>query len=82
MADLVIIGFVQANPGLETTLVAAQAELVHAARTQPGKVVFFERWTDRDAWERHMRGPHMDAFRAKARHLIGGFELMHVRQVA
>lgn len=95
MSGLVIIALVQAKPGLEMTLVAAQAELVHVARKQPGcisyelhesvdqpgKVVFFERWIDRDAWECHMRGSHMDAFRAKAGHLIGGFELMHLRQV-
>ncbi|TKD43513.1 antibiotic biosynthesis monooxygenase, partial [Azotobacter chroococcum] len=41
-----------------------------------------ERWRDRVSWERHMRSPHMDAFRANAGHLIGAFELLHLHQVA
>lgn len=95
-SPLVVVALVQAKPGQETALVQAQAELVAVAREQPGclsyelhesvsepgKVVFFERWRDRTSWERHMQGPHMDAFRAHAGHLIGAFELLHLHQVA
>ncbi|EJL67743.1 hypothetical protein PMI12_05539 [Variovorax sp. CF313] len=94
--DLVIIALVQAKPGHERALVQAQAKLVqvvreqpgcisyelHEAIDQPGRVVFFERWLDRTSWERHMRGGHMDAFRANAGPLIGAFELLQLRQVA
>lgn len=95
-SPLVVVALVQAKPGHETALVKAQAELVAIARVQPGclsyelhesisepgKVVFFERWRDRVFWERHMQSPHMDAFRANAGHLIGAFELLHLHQVA
>ncbi|MDQ0083881.1 quinol monooxygenase YgiN [Variovorax boronicumulans] len=94
--DLVIVALVQAKPGQEKALVQAQSELVqvvrkqrgcisyelHEAIDQPGKVVFFERWLDRTSWERHMRGAHMDAFRASASPLIGAVELLQLSQVA
>lgn len=35
-----------------------------------------------ESWEHHMRGPHMDDFRATADPLIGAFELLHLKQVA
>jgi quinol monooxygenase YgiN len=96
MSALVIVALVQAKPGHETALVQAQAALVAVARQQPGclsyelhesvkqpgKVVFFERWLDVASWERHMRGPHMDAFRANAGPMIGAFELLQLNQVA
>lgn len=94
--DLVIVALVQAKPGHEKALVQAQSELVQVVREQPGcisyelhetvdqpgRVVFFERWLDRTSWERHMRGAHMDAFRASAGSFIGAFELLQLRQVA
>ncbi|MCY1199152.1 putative monooxygenase [compost metagenome] len=96
MSDLVIVALVQAKPGHEATLVRAQAALaplaraqagcisyeLHESLAQPGRVVFFERWRDRASWELHMRGPHMDDFRATAGPLIGAFELLHLKQVA
>lgn len=95
-APLVIVARVQARPGAAAQLVAAQAALVTAVRpqpgclqydlfedeAQPGSVIFFERWRDRAAWEQHMRGAHMDAFRANAGPLIGDFDLLQMRQVA
>lgn len=96
MSDLIIIAIVQAKPGYEAALVKAQSELVAIVRQrpgcisyelnesleQPGQVVFVERWRDRAAWESHMRGPHMDAFRAKAGSMIGAFDLLQMKQVA
>ncbi|MGH6643864.1 MAG: putative quinol monooxygenase [Bradyrhizobium sp.] len=96
MSDLIIVAIAQARPGFEAALVKAQSELVAIVRQlpgclsyelnesleQPGQVVFIERWRDRASWESHMRGPHMDAFRAKAGSMIGEFELLQMRQVA
>ncbi|MEC5385790.1 putative quinol monooxygenase [Uliginosibacterium sp. H3] len=96
MSDLIIVAHVTAKPGHETALVAAQKQLVDIVRKQPGcilydlheseqqagDVIFFERWADRTAWENHMNGAHMDAFRAQAGHLIGSFELSQMRQIA
>lgn len=96
MSDLIIIAIAQAKPGYEAALVKAQSELIAIVRQQPGciryelnesleqpgQVVFVERWRDRAAWESHMRGPHMDAFRAKAGSMIGAFDLLQMKQVA
>ena len=90
---LVIVARVQARAGAASQLVAAQVALVAVVRqqpgydlfedeAQPGRVIFFERWRDRAAWELHMRGAHMDAFRANAGPLIGDFDLLQMRQVA
>ncbi|GAB3102283.1 putative quinol monooxygenase [Lysobacter terrae] len=95
MSELTIVALVQAKPGHEAALVHAQAHLVTVVRTlpgcmsyelhealdRPGQVVFFERWKDHASWERHMRGAHMDAFRAKVGAMIGGFELLQMRKV-
>lgn len=96
MQDLIIVARVEAKPGTAKELVAAQAALVQVVRqqpgcilyelfeddTQPGKVIFFERWKDRQSWDAHMQGAHMDAFRSTAGHLIGTFDLLRMRQVA
>lgn len=96
MSDLIIIAIAQAKPGYEAALVQAQSELVALVRQQPGciryelnesleqpgQVVFVERWRDRAAWESHMRGPHMDAFRTQAGSMIGAFNLLQMKQVA
>jgi quinol monooxygenase YgiN len=96
MADLIIVARVEAKPGKAQELVAAQTALVQVVRqqpgcilyelfeddTQPGKVIFFERWKDRQSWEAHMQGPHMDAFRQNAGAWIGAFDLLRMRQVA
>ncbi|MDQ0138470.1 putative quinol monooxygenase [Cupriavidus necator] len=96
MSELIIVAIAQAKPGYESALVQAQSELVSIVRElpgciryelnesleQPGQVVFIERWRDRAAWESHMRGPHMDAFRAKAGSMIGAFDLLQMKQVA
>jgi quinol monooxygenase YgiN len=96
MTNLIIVARVEAKSGHEAALVAAQTELVqvvrqqagcllyelHESLDQPGTVIFFERWTDQASWERHMRGTHMDAFRAKAGNWIGVFDLLRMQQVA
>lgn len=96
MTDLIIIARAQAKPGFEAALVAAQTALVELSRqqpgciayelhedlSQPGKVLFYERWADRTAWENHIAGAHSAAFRAQAGEWIGEFELLQMRQVA
>jgi quinol monooxygenase YgiN len=55
---------------------------LHEDLTQPGKVLFYERWADRISWENHIAGAHSAAFRAQAGDWIGDFEILQMRQVA
>jgi quinol monooxygenase YgiN len=96
MSDFVVVAMAQAKPGFEAALVAAQAALVLEARkqpgcilyelheddSQPGKVVFFERWRDQAAWQNHITGPHIEAFKAKAGAWVAQSELLQMHQVA
>ncbi|WP_367847501.1 putative quinol monooxygenase [Rhodoferax sp. WC2427] len=96
MSDLIIIARAQAKPGFEAALVAAQTALVALSRQQPGciayelhedleqpgKVLFYERWTDRNAWENHIAGAHSVAFRDQAGGWVAESELLQMRQVA
>jgi quinol monooxygenase YgiN len=96
MPDLIIVARVLAKPGHEAALVAAQIAFVDIARQQPGchlydlhesedqagSVLFFERWRDRAAWDAHMGGAHMEAFRAQTADWIETVELLRMRQVA
>ena len=36
---------------------------LHQSLTEPTKLVFVEKWADRDALNRHFREPHLIAFR-------------------
>ncbi|MFZ4289186.1 putative quinol monooxygenase [Variovorax sp. HJSM1_2] len=96
MPDLIIVAQVLAKPGAAKELVAAQTGFVNVARqqpgcllyelfedeSQPGKVLFFERWKDRQSWDDHRQGAHMEVFRAATGHLIERIEILQMRQLA
>lgn len=81
---LTIIAQVQAHPGKEAELLAAQRELVagvvkepgciryelHVSNEKQGRVIFVESWESYDLWQDHMKAPALAAFRAKAGHLV------------
>lgn len=96
MSDLIVIAIVQAKPGYEAALVAAQADLVQIVRRlpgciqyelnesleKPGSVVFVERWRDHSAWDSHRRGPHMDEFRNRTSPMTESTRILQMKQVA
>lgn len=81
---LTIIAQVQAHPGKEAELLAAQQELVagvvkepgclryelHVSNEKTGRVIFVESWESYDLWQDHMKAPALLQFRAKAGHLV------------
>lgn len=93
---LVIIALVQARPGFETELLAAQMKLVQETRSAPGclryelnlsedgsgRVAFVEQWESPALWQQHMQSAYMQVFRDTAGHLIGEFDLLQMRQAA
>lgn len=81
---LTIIAQVQAHPGKEDELLAAQRELVagvvqepgclryelHISNEKKGRVIFVESWQSYDLWQGHMKAPALAAFRARAGLLV------------
>jgi quinol monooxygenase YgiN len=81
---LTIIAQVQAHPGKEAELLAAQKELaagvvkepgclryeLHVSNEKTGRTMFLESWETFDLWQDHMKAPALMAFRAKAGHLV------------
>lgn len=83
---LVVTGTVTARPATFDRLREISLEHVHRSRTEPGcishgvhvdcedpmRLVFFERWADRDALHAHFRRPESGAFIAELRELAAG----------
>jgi quinol monooxygenase YgiN len=43
---------------------------LHVATDEPGRFVFYENWTSREALDRHAASAHIQAFGAKAAELL------------
>lgn len=81
---LTVVAEMQAKPGKEADLRAAVTALVapthqedgcvqydlHESTDQPGRFVFYENWTSRQALEQHGASAHIQAFRAKAGEML------------
>ena len=94
--ELTVVAQVRAQPGTVAQLVAAQTVLVEATRQEegcirydlhvstdePDLVLFIETWASEAAWQTHMQGPAVQAFREAAGHLVGEFNLRTYRQIA
>ena len=45
---------------------------MHESLDDPGRFVFFERWTSREALDRHLKTPHLTEFFGHAEQLLDG----------
>ena len=77
---LTVIATIRVNEGAEQRFLAATGPLIRATRaeagcslyelnrsnTAPGTFVFYEKWADDAALERHRATPHLEAFIAAA----------------
>jgi quinol monooxygenase YgiN len=48
---------------------------MHRSVDDPSVFVFYENWTTRPLWERHMNSPHLQAFSARQGELADSWEL-------
>ena len=76
---LTVVALLHAQPGKEDVLRQALLALVDPTRTEdgciqydlhqenqePGHFVFVERWTSKEALDRHLASPHMSAILAR-----------------
>jgi len=82
---LIVVALMRAQPGKEDVLRQALLALVdptraedgciqydlHEENQQPGHFVFFERWTSKEALDRHLASPHMSAILPRFPELCG-----------
>lgn len=80
---LTVVAEMQAKPGKEEQLKAELLKLVeptrkedgcvqydlHVATDNPGRFVFYENWTSREALDKHLQSPHLKAFGAISKEL-------------
>jgi quinol monooxygenase YgiN len=48
---------------------------MHRSVEDPGLIMFYENWTNRPLWERHMESPHLQEFSANTDDIVEVWEL-------
>jgi len=86
MPDVIVIATAKAKPGKEKELVQALLEVAGPTRLQPGCVAFslhrsvddpavvigIERWTSKEAHDRHLQGAHFHKLGAAMANIVAG----------
>ena len=89
MPALTVIAKLKAKRGTEDQLFAACRALIaptlaeegcinydmHRSIEDPGTFMFYENWTTRPLWERHMQSPHLTGFSAATEGMVDTWEL-------
>ncbi len=93
--QLTIIAKLKAKEGAEEQLFEECRRLVGPTRTEegcinydmhrsvedPGLIMFYENWTNRPLWERHMEPPHLQEFSANTDDIVEVWELFQGEKV-
>ncbi|MDP9439678.1 MAG: antibiotic biosynthesis monooxygenase [Actinomycetota bacterium] len=95
MDQLTIIAKLKAKSGSEEQLFEECRKLVgptlaeegcinydmHRSVEDPGLIMFYENWTSRPLWERHMESPHLQEFSATTDDIVEVWELFQGEKV-
>ena len=54
---------------------------MHRSVEDPGLIMFYENWTSRPLWERHMESPHLQEFSANTDDIVEVWELFQGEKV-
>ena len=93
--QLTIIAKLKAKSGAEERLFEECRKLVgptlaeegcinydmHRSVEDPGLIMFYENWTSRPLWERHMESPHLQEFSANTDDIVEVWELFQGEKV-
>ena len=93
--ELVLVANTRAHSGksaalkaaLEALLVPTRAEVgclqydLHQNNKTPGAFVYFERWTDYDAWQDHMKTDHIKTFLEVTKNVIAEFDVTELHKI-
>jgi quinol monooxygenase YgiN len=92
---LAVAAQIHAKPGQEDALREALLALIpttrqeegcvqydlHESAEQQGRFLFFENWTSREALDRHLAAPHLEAFKARFDELVAHFEVLTFHRI-
>lgn len=95
METLTIIAKFKAKEGSEERLFEECRKLVgptlaeegcvnydmHRSVEDPGTVMFYENWTTRPLWDRHMESPHLRQFQSNTEGMLEVFEIFQGEKV-
>jgi quinol monooxygenase YgiN len=54
---------------------------MHRSVEDPGLIMFYENWTNRPLWEKHMESPHLQEFSANTEDIVEVWELFQGEKV-
>ena len=95
MEQLTIIAKLKAKDGAEEQLLEECRKLVaptlaeegcinydmHRSVEDPGTIMFYENWTNRQLWERHMESQHLQEFSTNTEGIVEVWELFQGEKV-
>ena len=93
--ELVLVANIRAHSGksaalkaaLEALLVPTRAEVgclqydLHQNNKTPETFVYFERWTDYDVWQDHMKTDHIKTFLEVTKDVIAEFDVIELHKI-
>ncbi|RBP83199.1 antibiotic biosynthesis monooxygenase [Marinomonas rhizomae] len=93
--ELVLVANITAHPGkgaelktaLEVLLVPTRAEVgclqydLHQDNNNAEAFVYFERWSDYDVWQDHMKTDHINVFLESTKDMVADFSVTELHQI-
>ena len=93
--ELVLVANITAHPGkgaelktaLEALLVPTRAEVgclqydLHQDNNNTEAFVYFERWSDYDVWQDHMKTDHINVFLESTKDMVADFSVTELHQI-
>lgn len=90
MTQLTVVAKIKAQAGAEDRIHQALRQLIeptlaesgclnydlHCSIEDPALFLFYENWTSRDSWEKHMQSDHIKAFERDTDGAINAWELL------
>ncbi len=55
---------------------------LHQDNENPAHFLFYENWTSRELWQKHMNAPHLAAYRAATEGAVEAFSLNEMTRIA
>ncbi|MEL7370188.1 MAG: putative quinol monooxygenase [Myxococcota bacterium] len=96
MSNLTIVAHIHANPDQVERVAAELKKLIDITRAEEGCLqydlhqdnekpehfMFYENWTSRELWQKHMNAPHLQAYLKATEGAVAAFDLYEMTKTA